>query len=130
MKFMVCFDGSNAAYAALHIAKKRANQVGAKLCIVTSMNGSKNLSKEDFEDAEELLNKAKRRVADDVTPCEVLLSVKEITTGENLVRIAKEKSMEELYLGIKKRSKVGKLLFGSTVQYLLLNAPCPVITTR
>lgn len=130
MKYMLCFDGSNAAYAALHVAKKRAKQVEAQIWVVTSMVGGKNVSQEDYENAENLLKKAKLRVTNDNIPCEILLSVKEITTGENLLRIAKEKAMDELYLGIKKRSKVGKLLFGSTAQYLILNASCPVITAK
>jgi nucleotide-binding universal stress UspA family protein len=33
-------------------------------------------------------------------------------------------------IGIVKKSKVGKILFGSTAQYLILNAPCPVLTVR
>lgn len=130
MKYMLCFDGSNAAYAALHVAIKRAKQVEAQILLVTSMASGKNVSKEDYENAEKLLKKAKLRVTNDNIPCEILLSVKEITAGENLLRIAKQKAMDELYLGIKKRSKVGKLLFGSTAQYLILNAPCPVITAK
>lgn len=130
MKYMICFDGSNASYAALHVAKKRAKQINAKIYIVTSMVGGKNVSKEDYENTEKLLQKAKIRVTDDNIPCETLLSVRELTAGENLSRIAKEKAMDELYLGIKKRSKVGKLLFGSTAQYLILNASCPVITAK
>ena len=130
MKYMICFDGSNAAYAALHVAKKRAKQTGAKIFIVTSMVGGKNVPKEEYENTEKLLQKAKLRVTNDNIPCEIFLSVRELTAGENLSRIAKEKAMDELYLGIKKRSKVGKLLFGSTAQYLILNAPCPVITAK
>lgn len=130
MRYMVCFDGSNAAYAALHVAKNRAEQVKAIILLVTSMVGGKNVLKEDYENAEKLLNKAKLRVTDNNIPCEILLSVKEITAGENLLRIAEEKAIDELYLGIKKRSKVGKLLFGSTAQYLILNAACPVITAK
>ena len=130
MKYMICFDGSNASYAALLVAKKRAKQINAKIYIVTSMVGGKNVSKEDYENTEKLIQKAKLRVTDDNIPCETLLSVRELTAGENLSRIAKEKAMDELYLGIKKRSKVGKLLFGSTAQYLILNASCPVITAK
>ena len=130
MNIMVCFDGSDVAYYALHQAKKRASRLGAKIYLVTSMVSGKDVSTEDYENAEKLLKRAKSGVTKENIPCETLLSVKDLTPGENLSRIAKEKGMDEVYIGIKKRSKVGKLLLGSTAQYVILNAPCPVVTVK
>jgi nucleotide-binding universal stress UspA family protein len=31
---------------------------------------------------------------------------------------------------VRMRSKVGKLLMGSTAQHVILNAPCPVVTRK
>ena len=36
----------------------------------------------------------------------------------------------EIIVGIVQKSKVGKLLFGSTAQYVILNASCPVVTVK
>lgn len=130
MKIMVCFDGSNVANYALRVARKRAKLAGATIYLVRSMTGGRDLTKEDFEKAEELLGKARSSVAEENIPCEILLSVKALTAGENLARIAEERNMDEVYIGVKKRSKVGKLLFGSTAQYVILNAPCPVVTVK
>lgn len=130
MKLMICFDRSNTANYALHVAKNRAKKLGAKIFLVTSMVGGKDVSTEDYENAEELLQRTKSKVTEADIPCETLLSVRDLTTGENLSRIAKKKGMDEVYIGIKKRSKVGKLLFGSTAQYVILNAPCPVVTVK
>jgi nucleotide-binding universal stress UspA family protein len=33
-------------------------------------------------------------------------------------------------VGVKRRSKVGKLLMGSTAQYVVLQADCPVVTVK
>jgi len=33
-------------------------------------------------------------------------------------------------VGVRRRSKVGKLLIGSTAQHVILNAPCPVVSIK
>lgn len=130
MKLMICFDGSNVANHALHAAKNRAKQLEADIFLVTAMVGDKSVSTEGYDNAEKLLQRAKAGVTEEDIPCETLLSVRDLTAGENLSRIAKEKDIDEIYIGIEKHSKVGKLLFGSTAQYVILNAPCPVITVK
>jgi nucleotide-binding universal stress UspA family protein len=61
-------------------------------------------------------------------PYTVQLHVDDAEAGEKIVEIAQRNRVDLIFLGIKKRSKVGKLLFGSTAQYVILNAPCPVIS--
>ena len=47
-----------------------------------------------------------------------------------LLRFARENAVDEVVLGLKKRSRVEKLLLGSTAQYVILKAPCPVLTVK
>ena len=61
--------------------------------------------------------------------CKTHLLVRGLEVGEDLVQFAKDTDIDEIVIGIKKRSKVGKLLFGSTAQYIILHATCPVLTT-
>jgi len=56
--------------------------------------------------------------------------VRGLEAGEDLVQLAEDTGIAEIVIGIKRRSKVGKLLFGSTAQYLILHAPCPVLTIK
>ncbi len=130
MKIMVCFDGSNVAKDALDLAKKRAKALSAKIELVTSMVGGPEVPKDEFDKAEKNLKKAKTIVRKDDIPCETLLSVRGLEAGEDLVRFAKEEEIDEIYIGVKKRSKVGKFIFGSTAQYVILEAPCPVVTVK
>ena len=53
-----------------------------------------------------------------------------LESGEDLVQFAEQNKIDEIILGIRKRSKVGKLMFGSTAQYVILNAPCPVVSVK
>ena len=58
------------------------------------------------------------------------MSVRGLEPGEDLVRFAKEQNIDEILVGIKHRSKVGKFIFGSTAQYVILETPCPVLTVK
>lgn len=44
-----------------------------------------------------------------------------------IVGYAKRHEAEYIVLGTRKRSPVGKALFGSTAQRVMLNSPCPVV---
>jgi nucleotide-binding universal stress UspA family protein len=50
--------------------------------------------------------------------------------GEDLVQFAKDNTVDEVVVGVKRRSKVGKILMGSTAQFVVLQAPCPVVTVK
>jgi nucleotide-binding universal stress UspA family protein len=50
--------------------------------------------------------------------------------GEDLVQFAKDNAVDEMVVGVKRRSKVGKILMGSTAQFVVLQAPCPVVTVK
>ena len=59
-------------------------------------------------------------------PYMVQLHVDDAEAGAKIAAIAERNRMDLIFLGIKKRSRVGKLLFGSTVQYVILtNALIP-----
>jgi len=63
-------------------------------------------------------------------PCDSILSVRGLEAGEDLVQMAAEKKVDEIIIGVRRRSKVGKLIFGSTAQYVILNAPSPVVAVK
>ena len=50
--------------------------------------------------------------------------------GDDIVRFAEENAINQLYVGIEKKSRTRKLFLGSTAQYVILKAPCPVITVK
>jgi nucleotide-binding universal stress UspA family protein len=130
MKIMVGFDGSNVSKAALKLAAERAQAFDAQILLVQSMVGGPEVPKRNFENAERELGYQKSQLKNKNIACESLLSIRGLEPGEDLVRLAKEQQVGEIILGVKRRSKVGKLIFGSTAQYVILNAPCPVVTVK
>jgi nucleotide-binding universal stress UspA family protein len=130
MKIMVGFDGSKVSEAAIALAEAHARAFGARILLVQSMVGGPEVPRRDFANNERELEYQKNQLKDKDIACESLLSVRGLEPGEDLVRLAKEQQADEIIVGVKRRSKVGKLVFGSTAQYVILNAPCPVATVK
>ena len=130
MKILVGYDGSNSAKDALALAKKHADAFGAEVIIVTSLTGGSVTHAVEVEHATEDLESAKKMFADASIECQTKLLVRGMTPGEDLVDFATEHEIDEIVIGIKRRSKVGKLLFGSNAQYIIIKAPCPVVTVK
>ena len=130
MKILVGYDGSNAAKEAIAVGIKRAKAFKADIVLVHSMVGGPEVPRKDFEDAEKNLNYEKSMLLDKKIACKAVLSVRGLEAGEDLVQLADEHKAGEIIIGVRRRSKVGKLIFGSTAQYVVLNAPCPVVTVK
>jgi len=100
------------------------------LIIVTSMTKGTESEKEDIERAELDLEFEKKACLDEGIECATHLLIRGLSPGEDLVQFAEEEMVEEVIIGIKRRSKVEKLVFGSTAQFLILKAHCPVVTVK
>jgi nucleotide-binding universal stress UspA family protein len=130
MKILVGYDGSNSAKDALTLAKKHAAAFDAQVIIVASLTGGSVTHAVEVEHATENLETAKKMFDGGGIQSETKLLVRGMTPGEDIVDYAKEKAIDEIIIGIKRRSKVGKLLFGSNAQYIIIKAPCPVVTVK
>ncbi|MBR9985794.1 MAG: universal stress protein [Desulfosarcina sp.] len=130
MKILVGYDGSNSAKDALALSKKHAAAFDATVIIVSSLTGGSVTHAVEVEHATQDLELAKKMFDEDGIQCETKLLVRGMTPGEDIVDYAKEKAIDEIIIGIKRRSKVGKLLFGSNAQYIIIKAPCPVVTVK
>ena len=139
MNLMVCYDGSSAAKKAVSLTRKRAKTMKAVVHVVISYSGgmydssgdkaAKKIWK-DVEKAEQTLSEIKKNFDKDSIPCKTHVSARSLEAGEDLVTYAEENKIDEIIIGIQKKSKVGKLLFGSTAQYVILSAKCPVLTVK
>lgn len=130
MKILVGYDGTHPAKEALNLAKKRAKAFDASVDVVTSMQKGTEHQLEDIEQAERGLEYAKSIFEDDKIACKTHLLIRGLSPGEDLVEFAAENQVDEIIVGVKKQSKVGKLLMGSTAQYVILHAHCPVTSIK
>ena len=130
MKIIVGCAGSNVSKAAVSLAEQHSVTVKADVIIAHSMAGGPEVPRKDFEIAENNLEQEKNRLLDKKIKCESVLSVRGLQAGEDIVLLAEENKVDEIIIGVRRRSKVGKLLFGSTAQYVILNAPCPVVSVK
>lgn len=130
MKILVGYKGTNVGKDLMDIAVKHAKAFDGEILIVTSMIGGDKTEKPNFFESEKNLEQAKAYFDDFGVKSEKYLLVRGLEAGEDLVKFAKEKNVDEIIIGVRSRSKVGKLIFGSTAQVVILEAHCPVLTAK
>jgi nucleotide-binding universal stress UspA family protein len=140
MKLVFGYDGSASSKNALSLVQKHAEDIKAKVYIVTSLIGESAIAERPSDEvrreadlvkeAETRLEYAQKTLAKEGIICESHLLIRGLEPGEDIVKFAKEVAADFIVVGIGKTSRVGKMFFGSTAQYVILEAPCAVITTK
>jgi nucleotide-binding universal stress UspA family protein len=129
MKILVGFDGSEMNQRAISVAQKRAKSLNAQLHVFTSAasaNGEKTKNsrlKTGLKDAEMMC----RACGID---CKIIMSEQKQTPAESILDYAAQNDIDEIVVGLRKKSQLGKLLFGSTARQVVLEAPCPVLIVK
>ena len=131
MKFMVCYEESYQAREALKVAQKHANVWGAQIEVIQTVTRELPLKHSQVKEMEAKLEaNVKKQFKGVSIDHNTQLLVTSLEAGEQLVKFAAEEKIDQIFIGIQKTSKVGKLLFGSTAQYVILHALCPVVTVK
>lgn len=132
MRILVAYTGgSELDRRVLELAKQHTKVFNATLYIATSLEQvSEESDVKEVERLESHLDYLKTSLSKEGIPCETHLLVRGLTPGEDIVEFAKDHKIDEVFIGIEKTSKVGKLLFGSNAQYIILEAPCPVVSVK
>ena len=131
MKILVGYDGSDSAKKALELAKQHARAFNAEtIYVINCLEGDPQTQIKNLEESEQHIAFARVFLNEEGIHCETKMSTENIGPGEEIVDFADQNGVNEIIIGVVKTSKVGKLLFGSTAQYVILNASCPVVTVR
>lgn len=129
MKILVAYDKNVSTSKVVDEALFRAKKMGASVCLVRTC---------DFDEKRFKINQLESQLAElgeevfkkNGVEYESHILIRGLDPGEDIVKYAREKQVDEIIIGVKKKSKVGKLVFGSTAQYVILEAHCPVLSVK
>lgn len=130
MKFLVAYNGSDISKAALSLARTYADLFGAKVLVVTSLPGGSGEKPEQIDKANKDLAYAAKFFMEKNIPCEIHQLARGMQPGEDLVMYAEQNQVDQIFVGIEKKSRTQKIILGSNAQYIILKAPCPVVSVN
>ena len=117
---LLAYDGSQRASAAMHVAAEVCSQLGLPLSVLTVCR--------DEEQGEKIIDQARRYLAS-----YSLETRPSVITGQAYERIPaeiREKHHDLVFMGSHGHGRIIELVLGSTTEYVLRNAPCPVFLNR
>lgn len=129
MKILIAYDKNKTTPKVMDEALNRAKKLNAYVYLMRTC--SSDSKQNEIGRLENQLNE----LGDEVfkkngVAYETHILIRGLAPGEDIVSYAREKQVDEIIIGIKHRSKVGKLVFGSTAQYVILEAHCPVLSVK
>jgi nucleotide-binding universal stress UspA family protein len=128
MKILVGYDGSDSAENVLQLAVDHGKAFGAEVHVLHSK--VTDLSQKEHEQDQQDMEDVKNSLEKQGVSCTTYLLVVNMDPGEHLVSFAEEHGMDEIIIGVRMRSRVGKLIMGSTAQQVILEASCPVVSVK
>ncbi|MBU1340151.1 MAG: universal stress protein [Proteobacteria bacterium] len=129
MKILIAYDKNMSTSKVMDVALLHAKKLNASVYLVrTCPSDAKHIEISQMES--QLSELAQEVFKNNNIDCETHILIRGLTPGEDIVRYAREKNVDEIILGIKNKSKVGKLVFGSTAQFVILEADCPVLSVK
>ena len=135
MKVLVGLLVTPEGWAALETAAKWVRDANGELHVVAYVpNPTKEGEAEDYvhvrEEREKALDDyvAKQQAAG--LTCEGHVVAGASHPSDALLQVASQQRVDLIVIGMRRRSRVGKLVLGSNAQDVLLNADCPVLAVK
>lgn len=131
MKFIACYENSPPGVSAVKMAQQHAKRWRADLEVVSTLTRDEPIRHKRLKEMEEQLEgEVQSLVTEPSLNVSVSLLTDDLEAGEQIVNFAERKKADLIFLGIKKQSRVGKIVSGSNAQFIIINAPCPVVIVR
>jgi len=132
MKIVVGYVMTDESRAALDWAIKQAERGDVHIVVTHSIRGGGSVAaeKEEVLAYRKELDAIEKELSDAGIPHTIRRLIRGLTPAEDLVQVVAEEQADMLAIGIRQRSRTGKLLLGSDGQEILLTAPCPVVAVK
>jgi nucleotide-binding universal stress UspA family protein len=133
-RVLVPVDGSTADKEAIRLSCRLAKRAGGKVRVADVIQVERNLpldapAKSEVDKGEEILDQAERVGEEEDCNVETdLLHAREV--GPAIVDEAIERGVDLITIGLTHREEFGEFSLGSTLPYILKNAPCRVLICR
>lgn len=116
----LAYDGSERASSAMHAAAEFAVEFGTPLSVITVARDTKL--------GERVLDEARRYLQPYAV--EATFQLLGGHSNEEIVRFVREHDIDVLFIGAHGHSRIIEMVLGSTIEYVLRNAPCPLFLSR
>ncbi len=129
MRIAVYFDDSDFARKALKMAAIFAKNANAELFVISTVTRDHPIRHSRLQRLEEEFESkiATIKTIENIS-YESRLLVDFEEAGEQIVKFVKRKKIDWLYIGTPRKSKLAKLIVGSTALFVIINAPCLVVS--
>jgi len=131
MKVLVRYQNKPRSLTAIKLAQDHAAKWQAEINVVWAISRDNPLAQKQIQEMEEELED---QVAQLFENCDIAykvdLLVDSARAGEQIVDFVEQTKIDMVVLGLRRRSRAGKAIFGSNSQHIIMNVPCPVLTIR
>jgi nucleotide-binding universal stress UspA family protein len=128
MKILVCYDRREESGKIFEVAKQHAAAFKASVILVTTIAAGSRESSDMERKAQEVFEAQKSNFERANIKCDTLILHHGVSEEEELLDYSRKNGIDQIILGARKRSKLGKFLIGSVAQHLILGSVCPVLT--
>ena len=118
---LLAYDGSPRASTAMHLAAEFCAALHLPLTVLSVAHREKNGGEKLLEEARHYLNSYG-------IPLTLVPTVGH--ANQQIVEYIKERSHDLLFIGAYGHTRIIEMVLGSTTEYVLRNAPCPVFLSR
>jgi nucleotide-binding universal stress UspA family protein len=130
MKILAAYDYSTVTQDVLALAKQQARAFNAEVHLLRSIEYNPEQQRDAVQKAEQNMDHVRREFTTMGLACETHVVISTLSAGEDIVQFAEQNSIDLIVIGVRRRSKFDKFVFGSNAQLIILSAPCPVLTVK